>query len=183
MAEKEIKHATSILAAPDSYALLFTPRSWKLRPLHCLQRVIALPSPQAEAPPRSRRCVGDRGVVKADTTPFRGGSKEALSDSSGAAAAAPTSAAHERAGHLYLWLGGGPARRPFFNMLQGNARALPQCSVELEHVEEGLSGWAYTEPQVPCSLMSGAGRSCRRGSAAVRKGLFGPSAKGRGVGL
>ena len=40
----------------------------------------------------------------------------AICISTGAAAAAPTNAAHERAGHL--WLGVGPARRPFFYMLQ-----------------------------------------------------------------
>ena len=34
-------------------------------------------------------------------------------------------------------------------------RVLPS----LEYVEEGSSGWAHTEPQVPCSLMSGAGVS------------------------
>ena len=34
-------------------------------------------------------------------------------------------------------------------------RVLPS----LECVEEGPSGWAHTEPQVPCSLMNGAGGS------------------------
>ena len=38
-------------------------------------------------------------------------------------------------------------------------RVLPS----LEHVEErrACSGWAYTEPQVPCSLMSGVRRGLR----------------------
>ena len=57
---------------------------------------------------RARACENLR--VKGQPRPFAEGPKRPRSDSSGDAAAAPTSAAHvERAVHL--WLGVGPARR------------------------------------------------------------------------